>query len=192
MNWYDDPIKSRPVTIHWAGWETDTHKLQRAGWEVSAHEDVACTQMRIALRHQQFNLRGYTAPINRDWDARYSSQWEVEAARLGTVGEVRHMGSAIYVIERELMDFHPVDATPQLRTQDRQHSLDDLAHFAGAMVRTQQIVVPEEDVDTLLARILEKQQAAKTAYFQEQVRNAGGLLQPHKFHAQIISLPRAA
>lgn len=186
---YRDPIMSRPITIRWAGWESDTHRLQQNGWEIAASQDVAAARMRIALRHQRYGLRGYTSPLDL---YRYRGPgWDDEVRRQGVYGEVRHMGSAINVIEHGLMDFRPVDATPQLRP-DRVTSLDDLAHFAGAMVRTQQVVVPEEDVNDLLLRILEKQQAAKTAYFDEQVRREGGLLQPHKFHAQIISLPRAA
>ncbi len=44
-------ILSRPLRVHWAGWETDTYRLQRSGWKISAMQDVRGNRLQMAFRH---------------------------------------------------------------------------------------------------------------------------------------------
>ncbi len=36
-------IVQLPIRVHWAGWDSDTNRLKRAGWQVSASERPALT-----------------------------------------------------------------------------------------------------------------------------------------------------
>ena len=72
-------------------------------------------------------------------------------------------------------------------------SLDDLAHFAVPLTRTNEIILPEENVDELLQRILALQQPGRTEHFRQQLReNREGMrldaVPRQKFHAQILSI----
>jgi hypothetical protein len=180
-------ILSRPVKLSWAGWETDTFRLQQAGWTLSAEQDYAHCRMRLAFNHDQIDMRGYT-------------QWIEGAGGMTICGQplewayaaVKYVGRTLMIHEHDPFNFQTVDALPRMALGGYK-DLSDLAHFAPApLVRTQALVLPEEDVDARLSRILEKQQAAKTDYFRDLVRKQGQDVPAHKFHAQIITLPRAA
>jgi hypothetical protein len=85
--------------------------------------------------------------------------------------------------------FQPIDAAPQFTTSTITR-LEDLCHFAVPLVRSQQIIIPEENVQDLMERILKLQQPGKTGRLREEMRNPEGLLTiPRQtFHAQVISL----
>jgi hypothetical protein len=87
-------------------------------------------------------------------------------------------------------NFKAVDAKPQLNFE-RVTSLEDLVPFAGApIVRNQALILPEATVDDLLKGILDRQEDAKMAFFEDLVQKEGDAESPAppKFHAQIISL----
>jgi len=186
--WADGPrILSRPVKLHWAGWETDTARLQQAGWQISADQRFDRDTMQIAVSHMGgargvSEISAWRCAERYPWDER-----PMEASlsmRLAQQVKFEHFGAGF-------PSFSAVDAMPQLR-ECQIKTLDDLAHFAPQMVRTEQLLVPEESVDDLLSRILEKQQAAKTAYFREQMAREGAALPQHRFAAQIIAFKDAA
>ena len=187
----DHRILSRPVKIHWAGWETDTFRLQQNGWDLSAEQHVERDTMRLVFRNEHLGMIGQTADINYCY----------EAAAFGgplsdympeRYAQVRHMGRQIVIHNHGPMDFRAIDAQPQI-TREAVNSLEDLCAFAPApLLRTNCLVLPEATVDDLLSEIIERQKDAKTSYFKDIVSKEGSIAQPHKFHAQIISLPRAA
>lgn len=190
MSLYDNlgpRILSRPVKCYWAGWETDTFRLQQHGWRLSAEEDVYSNSMRLALDHPHLGIRGITERIEHDYHRDLGGYHEGRPLGL----QLKAMGHSIFIHEHGPMNFHAIDAVPQMR-HEQVTRLEDLAHFAPApLVRSQAIVLPEPDVAELLDRILEKQAQAKTDYFKDIVAKEGSLLVPHKFHAQIISLDEA-
>ncbi len=183
----DRLLASRPIELHFAGWRTDTHTLQRAGWAISACENVATMQMHIAARHEQWGLETMG---NASFD--YYREYHDRRMNLDCRVDMRAVGREVIVQGMGFPDFYPVDAEPQLRCT-KLRRLQDLAHFAPMpRALTNPIVLPEASVDDLLAQILERQQAAKTDYFRDLVRREGQILPAHKFHAQIISLKEAA
>lgn len=185
-------ILSQPVKLHWAGWETDTYRLQQAGWELSAEENIASMSMRLVMRHEQLGMIGQTLTTTWDYERMLrKGYWGNYEDTPEAYMQVRHMGRQIVIHDHGPMNFHPIDAQPQL-TNHSVTSLDDLAHFAKPLVRTQALVLPEPDVDALLSMILEKQQAAKTSYFRDMIAKEGHAMPAHTFHAQIISLREAA
>jgi hypothetical protein len=109
------------------------------------------------------------------------------------------MGTQIYYHIHGKVDwstFNPIDAKPQLVTTEVL-SLDELVHFAPALVRTKEIILPEESVPELMEKILKLQQPGREAELKRQLNEdrAGQLVGSHprqKFHAQILSIERAA
>ena len=190
----DHVLLSRPVKLHWAGWETNTYRLQQAGWSLSAEEDIRDMRMRLALRHEGHRIYGLTAGVDFDFmGARYNAMDMVRATEAMTI-PVQHMASRLTVqsYEHGGFNFRPIDATPQF-LERRIQSIEDFAHFATPLARTQEIILPEESVPELLERILKLQQPARTDRLREQLRaDRDGLrldaTPRQKFHAQILSI----
>jgi hypothetical protein len=199
-------LRSEPIKVHWAGFESNTHTMQQAGWKISAYEDVASMQMRLAFSRDggRFNsgqpnqLRGISSYIPYDYRRRMDAlhgNCRYELNHHEVVAEIQAVGSRVHLHEHNLKasiaeKFHPVDCTPQM-WQGKISSLDDYAHFAPATheLTPADILVTEPDVEELLAKILSMQEPAKKAratqqYYEER---ESGLMVP-KVHAKIISI----
>ncbi|MER8640982.1 hypothetical protein [Mesorhizobium sp. M1252] len=188
---YGDPLLSRPVELHWAGWRSDTFTLQQHGWQISAEQDVCRMQMMMALRNERAGMSGVTARV--DWrymdDMRFADSHRhmppLPVHLMGRKIEVMHtMGNA-------WENFNPIDAQPQFTPNREIRSLEDMVHFAPAHTRTQQLIVPEDSVDSLMARILEMQQGPRIERIRQEIREGDRIdftAPRQKFHAQIISL----
>lgn len=174
---------SRPVDLHWVGWRSDTFTLQQQGWSISASQDVASNTMRIALNNRHVRMQGISEEIG--WPYRHAIV-DCPPDRSPIV-PIRLMGGQIkiHVMGMPHIGFSPVDAYPQM-TNEKITSLDDLAHFAPALTRTRQLIVPEENVDDLMQRILDMQHGSRIERIREDVRN-GDYTDRQNFHAQIIS-----
>jgi hypothetical protein len=181
-------LLSRPIKVHWAGWESDTFRLQQAGWKLSVEELVHYQQMRMVIKHDQIGMIGQTNDLRFE---HYRAANSFDYINNLPIWQMAHMGRSIMMHNHGPVDwnFRPVDATPQLQSREIK-SLEDMVHFASApLVRTQALVLPEATVDDLLKEILERQQDAKMDYFEDLVRKEGQIQPAHKFHAQIISIP---
>lgn len=180
-----------PMKLHWAGWETTTLDLQQAGWKLTMVQNPMTDRLTLAIQSDQFNMRGITPEI----EFRHRVLDRNSLVPMHAPLRLQHFGHAIMVQSHDWnsWDFQPIDAQPQIATMDFK-SLDDMCHFPKVplLARTQAIVLPEKNVDQLLADILEKQAAAKMDYFKDLVATEGSMVPAHKFHCQIISLKEAA
>jgi hypothetical protein len=189
----DHRILSRPLRVHWAGWETTTARLQKAGWRLSARQDINGERLQLAFEYGSgHKLRAITNEV----PFRYFNALEDYGGHLRMLNEivlnVQHaIGDPVLVHHAGQMDlaFAPIDAEPRY-TEARITRLEDLAHFAGPLIRTNEIIIPEESVPELLDRILKMQQPARIDRIKDELR--GEHRPEQKFHAQIISLKDAA
>jgi hypothetical protein len=184
----DARILSRPLEIHWAGWETTTYRLQQAGWQLSADQDVYNDRLRLAMKHEGMALYGMSGWSRFEYEAR------IRDPREFPVIVMQAMGREVWVQEhgRVELNFQAIDAKPCF-TERKITKLEDLAHFAAPLVRSREIIIPEENVDELLEKILKLQQPARTDRIREEMRRGpeGRMVtdEPQqKFQAQIISL----
>jgi hypothetical protein len=186
----DPRLLSRPLRVHWAGWDTDTYRLQAAGWKLSAYQDIRGSRIQLALQHSGMRIEGITDQL----DYRYE-----QALDLRERGYVDSIVLKVQCMLGETVQLHqvgsienlwsPIDAEPRY-TAETITRLEDLAHFAGPLIRTNEIIVPEESVPELLERILKLQQPARLDRIKEELR---GERRPEQhFHAQIISLRKTA
>lgn len=183
-------ILSRPLRVHWAGWETTTYKLQACGWKLSARQDVRGSRLQLAFQHAGVGIEGITQELD------YRFEQALDMRERGYVENIvlnvqMMLGETVMV--RQVGDvsalWSPIDAEPRY-TEERIDRLEDFAHFAGSLIRTNEIIVPEESVPELLQRILKMQQPGRIERIKEELR--GENRPEQKFHAQIISLKGAA
>jgi len=183
----DHHFLSRPIRLHWAGWETDTYRLQQAGWSLSADQDIMSFRMRIAMRHEAAQMRAISAPVDFDFhrnfsDPRYLDHIVLPVQALGRDVSI-HMHGAVE------WKFQPIDAQPQF-IERKVSRLDDLVHFAPSLARTQEIILPEDSVPDLLERIRKLQEPARIERLKQSlaVNREGMSLDAYprqKFHAQM-------
>lgn len=186
----DHRLLSRQMRVQWAGWESDTFRLQQAGWSLSADQDIVCNQMRLAMRHEGAQMRAISAAIDYDY-----YHHAIDGRQFNSMCVPFHtMGRDVMIHEHGRVDwnFKPIDAMPQF-TERRISRLDDVVHFAPSLARTNEIILPEDSVPKLLERIRELQEPARVERLKRELNadREGMLLdaQPRqKFHAQIVSI----
>jgi hypothetical protein len=206
MSVLDQPrLVSAPIPIRFAGWESNTYRLQQCGWQLSAREDsirnVMRPQLQLALKHPDLQIRALTTPIDVDYlgMSRGAGHSIVEGLmRMGL--DVQMFGSTLIlnVMHQGPVEFRPIDAQPMWEDPacSTTTNIDDLKIFADAqLVRTEEVIVMPDNVPELMAHIL-KLQDPKQAEIRERVRKdklVNGLqledVRPRqRFHAQILSL----
>ena len=160
---------NQPVKLWWAGWETDTLKLGREGWQISAHQDIRHDQMQIAIKHPKANIQGITFMESfayRDWingrggfaSAPVSLRFEL----MGQEIRIHQMGSPA------VREFRPIDYRPRYDDawQSKITTLDDFAHFETIVEEAQhEIYLHEANISQILDMALQVQ-----APQQEQIR----------------------
>jgi hypothetical protein len=182
---FDGPrLLSRPLRVHWAGWETNTYHLQKSGWQLSARQEIRGNRIQMALQHSGLRIQGLTAVIPYEYE-RALDMREREYVDSIVLNVQQMLGETVMVHIAGDSIWAPIDAEPRY-TQTKIERLEDLAHFAGPLIRTNEIIIPEESVPDLLERILKLQQPARTERIKEDLR--GEKRPEQKFHAQIISL----
>lgn len=188
----DRYLASRPWKLHFAGWETDTYRLQQNGWQLSAIQDPYYDSMQIAFQHPEYRIRGISAHV-RGYDARsqvYNGMSGIPQDIMPTIGA--HMASDFVMHTATVAPFskfQPIDAEPQL--MDMRQMMSQNMVFAPNLARTQEIIVPEHSVDDLLNMMLDRQAANRAELIRKRVRQQGEMVdfQPRtNVHAQIVSI----
>jgi hypothetical protein len=115
------------MDIYWAGWRTTTFDLQKAGWMLSAQQDVYEKRLRLAMRHPVIGFSGMTHGIDDVDFFMRSNRYGAPPLR-----DQARLASSYTVDERyaEIMSaqFMPIDATPRF-TSSQPKALEDLVIF---------------------------------------------------------------
>lgn len=117
-------VKNPPMRLSWVGWESDTYRLGRAGWEISVHQDPHRGIMTFAIRHKDMDVRGMSHRLSFEYQRyRYSGfdlpPVEVQLANRFNISHV-HTG--------DMFDFEPVDTVPRYEIAEIT-SIDDFKIF---------------------------------------------------------------
>lgn len=161
-------ILSYPLRVEFAGFESDTYRLQQAGWEFSVEENFMDCSLSIIMRNRQRHAVAMAFRVRLDY---YRAMDDMEYLR-HIVIPMSNMGSEIRLHHHERMyyNFRPADMTPSLR-QHEIVNLEDFALFATPKVKAQEIIVPEQSVPELMEMILRLQDEDKTRYYEHKLRS---------------------
>lgn len=186
-------VLSRPATVWWAGFRSDTLRLQQEGWEIAAEEDVHYGRIRLMLRHREMKLYALTNETRYEYQRMHDERdaplefHVVMAAPNIQVRQLATDGLAAFD------NFRQIDAKPQLCTETVKN-IEDFKIFATPLVRTEELIVEPETVAAMLEKI-RTMQAPEQARIRAKNRLAESGLgrgydeQPRQtFHAQIISI----
>ena len=182
-------LLSKPVRLLWAGFESDTFALQRAGWSFAAQQNVYDNSMRLAMRHEKMRLTGISQVT--EWEFSRGDHWHMapRPIAMGAVGNVCVFRGDVLESEHARIAHmprfdpaqrHAIDCVPQICETQHAEPLADLLYFAP--IQFKQVILPPETVPDLMARILELQRPMREEHFLDQARRGATV------HAQLVSL----
>ncbi len=146
-------LMNQPIRILWAGFETDTLKLQRSGWQLAAEECHERYSIRIAMKHPELKLYGITQEFERDRIG--SDRYMQDQSMLLHMQYIGHDIKEMSMTNRFGFDnFQPINAEPIYGMYDAptSRSIDDFKLFKP-LGKEKEIIVPSESVSELLDRI---------------------------------------
>jgi len=145
-----------PITkVRWAGWESNTHQLQRTGWQISAEQESHKHSIRFAFKHPNFRIYGISQSVDLAmyWDNTFHHKNPF--ATLPVI-DINYMASRMEVVlYDDLTKFEPIDATPSFNTMERKN-IEDFMIFRP-IGNAKEIIIAEPEVSGLLDMILKKQ-----------------------------------
>lgn len=155
--------------VHFAGFESDTLRLQRAGWQISAEQLVNRHAIRLALKFEPARVFALTNAVSMkdfyEWDQRGRSV----SCPIGF--HVQHIANDMRFQIMPMSyrpSFAPIDATPAF--EERQEvRFEDLIPFRPLSIDAPEIVIAQADVSELLDAIIKKQDP-KQKEIRERVR----------------------
>lgn len=186
----DRYLASQPWKLHFAGWETDTYRLQQNGWQLAASQDPRYNCVQIAFKHPEYNIRGISDRVDM-----YAARARTNLSMYGQdMIEVRAQLASDFVthtasLGAPMTSFQPIDAEPQIYRMT--HRMSEHMVFAPNLARTQELIVPEHSVDDLLNMMLDKQAANRAELIRKRIRQQGDRYdfgERTHVHAQIVSI----
>ena len=152
-------ILSRPVPIHWAGWETDTVRLQRSGWQLAVEFEPMRDMYSLMMKHPEMNMTALTSAIRIDHGLSMLDRYRDMGRQDPAVG-VNHM-PAFNVIKVAPQfenvriqstgtweNFQLIDAEPQMVDTVIERP-EDLNIFALAMSQAEQVAIDQADMSVV-------------------------------------------
>ncbi len=167
---FSDPshrILSRPIGVVWAGWESNTHRLQQGGWELAVEYDIHTDNYRLMIHSHHGALYGLSRATYLD--KRLAEAWNEDMPK---AFHMQGLARSLEVIREESMpapyhSFQQIDATPQMVTRkiDR---IEDFNIFKTITTRAEEIIIEKADMS-----VIEHLQAIKDlqSFDQEEIRN---------------------
>jgi len=198
-------ILSQPIRVYFAGFESDTLRMQHVGWELSAQENIHDLTMQVAFRHKQMKIFALSDKIAFNYieacdNHNYAKSTSLHIRNIAeniyfavphafqeSLSTSGNINTTTYYRGAQTPAYMPVNATPKYTDC----SLDEIAFFNREphnkiIVPEKQIVIPEQDIESLLDQILDKHKDTNRKYHEKMQSQS----QPTKVAAQIISIAR--
>lgn len=166
-------LLSRPMGVEWAGWRTDTRRLQQAGWEIAVEYDMYRHSYRLLMRHRMIKLYALTNML--DLARHINDDYTLSLANVPVFNVVAVAPSlhSITVPGLSFESFQQIDAQPQLCTH-RIERVEDTNIFAVPLTRTQEILVDKADM-TVIEHLeaIKKLQSPKQQEIRDRILHEG-------------------
>lgn len=148
---FDGPrFLSRPLGVHWAGWETNTYRLQQSGWDLAVQYQISNDGYTLLMKHAEMQLYGYTDAL--ELQRTLQDPYMTERAENLPIFQVRHMArvllSAYTSTHLDFASFSQIDATPQF-TERKIQSVEDFNIFALARAKAEEVLVNRADMSVI-------------------------------------------
>lgn len=147
-------ILSRPVPVYWDGWESDTYKLQRAGWKLAVKQDIYYDSYELLMKNNSLKLtavssaleihRTITDPMRGREYANEMPPFKIQHV----TPNLEHQVPMTFGLRNVWDQFKMIDATPQM-CETRIDRLEDSGVFAFAIDHEKEIVIDQADMSVV-------------------------------------------
>lgn len=189
-----DVARLSPVCdVHFAGFSSDTYRLQCNGWQIATREEPMNGSVTLLLNHRDLGIQAVAVVRSRF----YSEEWhtmsrfdprdppEFNVIKLSSDMKVRI--ETIHTLHNTRLnfgDFRLADMTPQT-VSVTEYDIGKLPLFAEAKKPlAEQIIIPQRDISDLLAEIRGRQVADIADIREREKRRELTTIQ----HASILAL----
>lgn len=169
-------ILSYPVRVEWAGWETDTHRLQQSGWEIAVDYEPYRMAYRLMMRHRMIRLYAITAA---EVIENYTNVLGPGMHERFPMFRVMHCAPSIEVVRitDDLTNFQQIDAQPMMINQEIKR-IEDLNIFNVPLTRTEELVVDKANMSVIEhLQAIKELQSPEQARIRERIRREGAVPQ---------------
>jgi hypothetical protein len=132
----------------WVGWESNTHRLQQAGWKLAVEYDIHRDMYRLMMHSHQGALYGLSSATHLD--KRLADAWNED---MPNSFQMQGLARSLEVIRHEeigpgFAGFAQIDATPQMvdRTIER---IEDYNIFKTITTRADEIIIEKADMSVI-------------------------------------------
>lgn len=139
-------LLSRPLGVWWAGWQSDTFRLQSEGWELAVEMEFNYDRYRLLMKHGRMKLYAVTDALQIESMA-FSNPY---ASREPSEVPVFHVHACAPSLQTQLVhgidfrNFQRIDATPQMVTSEIRR-VEDTNIFA-VVGQTEQVLIDQADM----------------------------------------------
>ena len=188
-----DVARLSPVCeVHFAGFSSDTYRLQCNGWQIAVNEEPMHGSITLLLNHRDLGIQAAARSMGRfyapEWHSRYGKGVrppEFKVVKLA--GDMRVRIERMPVFHHTTIDFDKfslADMTPQT-IEVHEYEIGKLPLFAVAnKPLSEQIIIPQRDISDLLAEIRSRQVADIADIREREKRRELQTIQ----HASILAL----
>lgn len=188
-----DVARLSPVCdVHFAGFSSDTYRLQRNGWQIGTREDHMRGDITLLLNHKDYGIQAVAVSMERFYAPEWHSMHgrgvrppEFNVIKLASDMRIRvERMSTMMNTHLNFDDFRLADMTPQTISV-KEYEIGKLPLFAEAKKPlAEQIIVPQRDISDLLAEIRSRQVADIAEIREREKRRELQTIQ----HASILAL----
>jgi len=192
-------MQNRPIPVNFAGWESDTYRLGRCGWQMAVDPDPRRLRDRFMFHHKEAGVTA-TGFLNEPFrfmnQGRFGSLMEdisredghIEICSIATVGNFHFRRMDVNLSRAYLADTEPVAVDV---TEGELHSLPLFAELFAGRPETQELIIEPEDVQQLLDKIVRMQAPGMREIRARDRKREEREPANKQVHAQIITLKAA-
>ncbi len=139
-------LLSRPLGIHWAGWQSDTFRLQQCGWEIAVEMEFNYDRYRLLMKNAHMKLYALTDALHIH-SMEFTSLYADRDMSNVPVFKVAHCAPSIHAQTVRGLDFasyQRIDATPQMVSSEIRR-IEDTNIFA-VVGQTEQVLIDQADM----------------------------------------------
>jgi hypothetical protein len=143
-------------TVHFAGFESTTYRLQKEGWQLSMEQSYEHASLRLAMKHERARLYAISAPVEYQYFHYMKTRYGSEPPPI--TFNIIHMSGSIqlHLPQSRPVSFMAIDATPTW-SEDRVVSFEDAIPFRPLNAEAPEIIVPPQSVPELMELVLKLQ-----------------------------------
>lgn len=144
MRWDGPRLLSRPLGVHWAGWQTTTLALQRNGWDLAVEHDYHRNGYTLLMRHEAMQLHACTSELTLE----RLPQEHWEHAPVFQVRVVARSLQSAHMPGLDFASFQQIDAEPRFVDHKIQR-IEDFNIFALARSKAEEVLVNKADMTVI-------------------------------------------